>query len=233
MTGTVPPVSGSDRYAGLVGTVLLAATPDDPEVPGTWTLVERDVLSVVMEEDADGLLTPLFTSPEALARWRPEGGCYVERDAAWHFDVARSDPSGRVVIDPGSPPSVVLDPAEIAVLAEGRSPADVGGPQVLIATPADPLPEPVAAAVHAALATEPAVRSARLFLVDQGGNGPRLMVVVELARSLDAQEVEGVMGRVVAEIGARTADAGGLTFTVVTDEWRPTFEGGGLALFER
>lgn len=221
-----------DRYARLIGTVLLAATPDEPEVAGEWTLVERDVLSVVMEEDADGLLTPLFTSADALVQWRPDGGCCVERDAAWHFGVASSDPSGRVVIDPGSPSAMVLGPAEVAALAEGRSPAEAGG-AMLIATPIDPLPGPVDEAVRAALAAEDGVRSARLFLVDQTGEGPQPMVFVELVDDVAGGAVNEVMGRVIEGIAARTEDAGGLTFGLVTDEWRATYDSGGLSIFER
>lgn len=221
---TVDPQPG-DRYRELVGTVLLAATPDDPEVPGRWTLVARDVLSVVMEEDDAGLLTPLFTSPAALARWRPEGGCYVERDAAWHFGVAASNPSGRVVIDPGSPASVVLEPAEVAALADGRVPG--AGGQVLLATPLDPLPDDVAAAVRAALAAEPAVRSARLFLVDETGGGPQPVVLVDLAADL----ADEVMGRVVVAVADRAPGAGGLRFGLVGDDLRAAYESGGLPLF--
>lgn len=205
--------------------MLLAATPDDPEVPGRWTLVVRDVLTVVMEEDEAGLLTPLFRTTAALSRWRPEGGCYVEREAAWHFGVASSDPAGRVVIDPGSPGSVVLDPAEVAALAEGRVPGTGG--QVLIATPVDPLPDAVTAAVRGALAAEPAVRSARLFLVDDTGQGPQPVVLVDL----DAEGADEVMGRVVASIAARSPEAGGLRFGLVGDALRSAYESGGLPLF--
>ena len=219
-----------NRYDGLVGTVLLAATPDDPVVAGTWILVTTEVLSVVMEEDELGLLTPLFTSPEALTRWRPEGGCYAERPAAWHFGVAASDPSGRVAIDPGSPSSVVLEPAEVAILAQGRSPADAGSGAVLIATPVESLPEPVAVAVREALAAEAAVRSARLFLVDATGTGTQPMVMVELDPGLDDAGIGEAMGRLVQDVAARSDEAGGLTFTVVTDEWRSTYEAGGIVL---
>lgn len=221
-----------DRYAGLIGSVLLAATPDEPETAGAWTLVERDVLSVLVEEDEHGLLTALFTFPGALARWRPEGGCYVERDAAWHFGVAAGDPEGRVVIDPGSDGSVVLGPAEVAALAEGRSPAGAD-PTMLVATPLEPLPDAVSAAVRGALADEAAVRSARLFLVDQTGAGPQPMVLVELAPEVDADAVGEVMGRVIGQIAARTDEAGGLTFGLVTDDWRTTYASGGLPLFDR
>ncbi|HWJ62422.1 MAG TPA: SseB family protein [Acidimicrobiales bacterium] len=225
--------AGGDRYGGLIGTTLLAATPDDPEVPGTWTLVESDVLSVLMDEDEAGLLSPVFTSAEALARWRPEGGCYVAREASWLFRVATADPEGRVVVDPGSPASVVLAPAEVAALAEDRSPAEAVGAPVLIATPDRPLAAPVADGIEAALAREPSVRSARLFLFDQTGEGPQPMVMVDLAPGLGEAGIGEVMQRVVTGIGERTDQAGGLTFTVVTEEWRSTFESGGLVLFER
>jgi hypothetical protein len=224
--------AGEDRYEALVGTVLLAATPDAPEVPGEWTLVERDVLSVLMEEDERGLLTPVFTSPEALARWRPEGGCFAERDAAWHFGLAAGDPEGRVVVDPGSPSSVVLAPAEVAALAEGRSPAAAGTP-MLIATPVAPLPAEVAAAVRSAFAAEAIVRSGRLFLVDQTGAGPQPLVLVELDPGVDGEAVDTAMGRVIEAVTAHTDQAGGLTFGLVTDEWRATYESGGIALYDR
>lgn len=222
-----------DRYEGLIGTVLLAATPDDPEVPGTWTLVERDVLTVVMEEDELGLLTPLFTTGDALARWRPEGGCFVARDAAWHFGVAASDPEGRVVIDPGSPSSVVLAPDEVAALAQGRSPAEGAAPAILIATPLDPLPPEVDAAVREALGAEPAVRSARLFLVDRSGTGPQPTVMVDLDPGLDPAAVEVAMGRVVEGVAARTEAAGGLTFALVSEDWQPIYDAGGIELLAR
>lgn len=222
-----------DPYEALIGSVLLAATPDPPAMSGTWEPVEREVVSVLMEEDEVGLLTPVFTSPDALARWRPEGGCYVEREAAWHFGVAAADPEGRVVVDPGSPSSVVLGPAEVAALAEGRSPGAASGGPMLIATPLDPLPGPVAEAVRLALGSEREVRSARLFLVDQTGAGPQPVVLVDVEPDLDGDAIGAVMGRVMEDVAARTPDAGGLTFGLVTDDWRATYESGGLPLFAR
>lgn len=221
----------------LLDRTLLLPTPDDPEEAGHWTLVERDVLTMLMEEDELGLLTPAFTDPAALERWRPEGGCHVARDAAWVFGLVAGDPEGRLVIDPGSPSALVLGPAEVATLAAGTGDgpggddelagaALVGAGTFLLATPLEPLPPEVDAAVRAALAAEPAVRSAKLFLFDQTGAGPLPSVFVDLDPTADPNDV---MPRVVGRID-EAGVAGGLTFTLVIDAVRADYEAGGLPL---
>ena len=219
---------------------LLVPTPDDPEAPGTWTLVERDVLSVLLDEDAEGLIQPVFTSVHHLEAWRPEGGCYVQRPARWVLGVAAADTTGRVAVDPGSPDPLVLGPSEVALLAEGLDPwagaasaaAGAGGEvPVLVATPTQPLPDDVTAAVHGALAAEPSVTSAKLFLIDAGSDRSTV-VFVDLGAPLDGVEfdVGAVMTRVVQAVASRTSDATGLRFQIVTDDWRQTYEAGGIEI---
>lgn len=214
----------------LLGSTLLVPTPDGPGAPGSWEMVEREVLSMLMAEDDLGLLAPAFTSVDALAVWRPEGGTYVERDAEWFFGVAAADESGRVVIDLGSPSAVFLGPAEVAALAAGVAPA-TGAPTdsvlVLVSTPLDPLPPEVTAAMHDVVAAERSVLSARLLQLDVGAERQQV-VFVDLAKDLGESEVGDVMTRIIDGIVARTAEAAGLRFMVVTPEWRQPYESGGI-----
>ena len=225
----------------ILGSMVLVPTPDDPTEAGRWTPIELDVVSVPMIEDDLGLVMPGFTSLEALARWRPEGGTCVEREATWLLGVASADETGRVAIDPGSDDEVLLEAWEIASLLAGVVPGEEAaapagsdaGPSVLIATPAEGLAAPVQAAVVAVLSGEPLVASARLLLVDDDGQGPHPVVMVDLGDLTDPAEVDATMQRVVARIAASTDDAAGLRFAVVDDQWRSAYEGGGLALFSR
>lgn len=233
--------SGPDqeRLAALPDGVVLVPTPDDPESAGTWTLVVRDVLSVVLDEDDAGLIQPVFTSADRLAAWRPEGGCYVERPARWVFEVTAADPTGRVAVDRGSADELVLAPAEVAALAAGWVPGadgSTGEPgagssevQVLVATPAEPLPDAVMAALREVLGGEPAVGSARLFLIDVGADR-NLVVFVDLVPTDGEVDVDAVMTRIVTTVADHTSDAGGLRFQVVTPEWRETYDTGGIPI---
>ena len=74
------------------------------------------------------------------------------------------------------------------------------------------------------------MRSARLLLIDSTGQGPQPVVMVELAEGTTPEAVDEIMPRVVEAIAARTESAGGLTFAVVTDEWRDAYESGGIVL---
>src|SRR6478735_1659743 len=107
------------------------------------------------------------------------------------------------------------------------------GAAVLLATPDEPLPDAVAAAVRGALGVHPEVRSARLFLVDDSGAGPQPLVMIELDAGLDAASLTVLQDWLATEVASRTDEAAGLRFAWVTDAWRATYESGGLALYER
>lgn len=230
-----------ERLQQLLAAVLLVPTPDEPVEPGRWTVEPVEVLSVLMVEEADGLAMPGFTSLEALSRWRPDGGTCAERDATWLLGVASADPEGRVLIDPGSPDALVLEPGVVAALAAGQVPGQISGQgpgegevaaSVLVATPSEPLEPAVQDAVAAALADEPLVASARLLIVDDGSGEQPLVVMVDLGDQ-DPAVVDGAMQRIVAAIAARTDQAAGLRFSVVSDPWRASYESGGIVLYER
>lgn len=222
-----------ETFGELLSTVLLVPTPDEPSVAGTWELVALDVLSMLMAEDEDGLLTPAFRTVEALSTWRPEGGTYVERDASWLFGVAAADETGRVGVDLGSPTELVVRPDQVAALAQGMVPGAAGAPtQILVSTPVDPLPAEVMTAAHDAIAAEAAASSARLFLLDVGAERKQV-IFVDLAPETTEAEVPEVMGRIVNAIAAGTDEAGDLRLMVVTPEWREAYSSGGLPVLER
>lgn len=231
------------RGAALVALLdaeLLLVTPDAPAEPGTAAVVALDVVSMVMAEDGGGhAVVPTFTGLDAALAWQPDGVVCTPKPALELLRIAAADPVGKVGVDLGSPGELVLEPQEVAALAEGSVPGvapgagpagGAGAGQVLVAT----LPEEVADAVRAAVAAEPGVVRAALFVVDQGTGGDPRSVVVQFAPGSDFDEaVPAAMGRIVEAVAARTDAAAGLTLTLATPEWGDAFAEGGIELFSR
>lgn len=71
------PATRSVLFKQLLDTRLLALTPAAPKVTGTRTTQAGESLTLVTVADADGSVLPLFTGPDAIARWRPQGAGYV------------------------------------------------------------------------------------------------------------------------------------------------------------
>jgi hypothetical protein len=220
--------------AAMLDAELLLVTPDAPSAAGTAEVVAVDVLSMVMADDGEGhAVVPVFTGPDTALAWQPDGVVCAARHALELFRIAAADSEGKVGIDLGSPAELVVEPHEIAALAEGVVPGDTGSGQVLVATPVDPLPPEVADAVRDAVAAEPAVVRAALFLL-HADDGQRLAVVIEFSPETDHDhDVAPVMERIVASVATRTDAAGGLTMLVATPEWGTTFDTGGIELFSR
>ncbi|MEZ5177480.1 MAG: hypothetical protein R2746_04130 [Acidimicrobiales bacterium] len=202
-----------------------------------------DVVSMVMAEDGAATLWSR-RSPDSMPRWPGSPTAWSAPPPALELlRIAAADTEGKVGVDLGSAGELVLEPQEVAALAEGSVPGvapgagpagGAGAGQVLVATPSEPLPEEVADAVRAAVAAEPGVVRAALFVVDQGTGGDPRSVVVQFAPGSDFDEaVPAAMGRIVEAVAARTDAAAGLTFTLATPEWGDAFAEGGIELFSR
>lgn len=57
----------------LLDSRLIVVTPSRPDRPGSRTATGGEHLDLVTLADADGSVLPVFTSPEAVVAWRPEG----------------------------------------------------------------------------------------------------------------------------------------------------------------
>lgn len=213
--------ASEDPYVELIGAVLLVPTPDEPAVPG------------------------------GLGASRARGAVDVDgrgRDRAARRRSPRSRPSGagrqtagrtssekqrgcsnwsRVIQTVASPSTQVPTPPSSWGRPSGRagpgSPARcVGtGPDLDAgrSTPGAVARTPVAAPPGLA---EPAALSGRLLQLDVGSER-QLVVFVDLAPSTSEADVSAIMSRLVDGVAARTPDAAGLRFMVVTPEWpRPT-----------
>lgn len=227
--------------AALLEAELLLVTPDAPAEAGTAEVVAVDVVSMVMADDGEGhAVIPAFTGTDAALAWQPDGVSCAVRPALELLRIAVADTEGKVGIDLGSPAELVLEPAEIAALAEGWVPGapegdgGEGGAQVLVATPVDPLPPEVTEAVRTAVEGEPDVVRAALYLVELPGRDDPRTVVITFAPDVDqATVVPEAMGRIVEAVAAGTDAAAGLTFVVATPEWGTTFDEGGIEVFSR
>lgn len=141
---------------------------------------EMAVLTLVLPSGRRAL--PVFTSTEALARWRPEARP-VAVTAAQALGAALHEQAGALVLDLAGPVTYEASGAALRALASGGSP---------LRAPA------VGAALRGVLAGEPAVLAAHLapggpadgvlaLSLDPAAAVPR--VVSRLARALAADEV--------------------------------------------
>ncbi|MGH2886115.1 MAG: SseB family protein [Solirubrobacteraceae bacterium] len=216
----------------LLGATLLATTAD-PAPAGA----EQGLATVAGE---NGPVLPVFTRPEALLAWRPDGYKPVGVTGRVLFEIAARHKAARIDVNPASAPRGWISRTEIEALAQGRLPlgptqelAPAGGMKV--GPPAVRPPDALIQAARRALEAQPHAVAGWLFATEQDDGAAQLIVGVQLARGLDQAATEETMQAIVEETWARSTDADRLRFMVVaTKELYDTLRrGGGDLIFKR
>ena len=127
----------------------------------------------------------------------------------------------------GGGAEVVGESQAHASVASGDEVVGEAQARALVATPTEDLPQAIEAALRDVLGAESVVRSARLFVVDEGdGGAPRPVVFVDVG-SVPDEVAADAMGRIVQALASRAPDAAGLRLALVTPPWRATYASGG------
>jgi hypothetical protein len=172
----------------LVPVVAVAAEVDES---GPHAVDTRSDMAAVTLTSPDGSRAlPMFTSLESLAAWDP-GARPVPVRAAAAAQAAISEECYVLLVDVASPHATVLRPSMLWALAQER------------AWQPSHRDAHVAAAVRAAVETEPQVVAHRLEAGEPAGAGV-LRVVLSLEPGLDAE----LVGAVATRIGERIATDG-------------------------
>ena len=222
----------------LLDARLIVATPDAPPAPVRRLAGPSERMAVVMQQDEEGTLLPLFTSVDTLLAWQPQGTGFAVLAASALFQIAMADPTTRIVIDPGSFPQGILTSFEIATLASGRLPLSgsevlAAGTQLSVGRPSTPPPDDVVQAVRDALAAEPGAQAAWLFLQQLEGHAPEMTIGVELRDGIAGEAEGAAMRGIVDGAFGRSAGVRSLTFMVVTPGQRPEIVAAGEEIFRR
>jgi hypothetical protein len=197
----------------LLGAELLVATPDGPE---------EEEIRVTGEELAflflePGVL-PVFTDIERLQDCQPAGCGYAAMAGETLFEIAADNDIARIVVNPVSPAPVPIERPDIEALGRGRLPVSGGeelipeGTVLKVGRPAQPLPDDVAEAIRAALASEKRVVAAWLFLIKQQPNPPEHAIAIAFDEGVDAAARAAAIRAVVQDAGDRSVGARVVTF---------------------
>ena len=89
----------------LLDSHLVVLSPSEPAEHRTWTAEKGDTLQLVTFSDDEGTVLPVFTSVDALLRFRPDGGGYVALPASALFQMADAGGTGRLRSIPGRQPA--------------------------------------------------------------------------------------------------------------------------------
>jgi hypothetical protein len=219
----------------LLETNLVAATPRLPDAPGTHTVKAGETLDLITFADPDGPVLPLFTSADAVSRWRPEPTGIVALPSRALFEMAAVNGTNKIAIDPGSPTSGYLTRYEIEQLARGRLPLGRSGDVVAEATevrigkPANPPPPQALTAIQAQLDAEPRALRAWYFLMQRGTQPPELVIAIQFALGADPQS--GAMRTVIDAAGQECESVRSLSFIVADESWQTSLASGAGELF--
>jgi hypothetical protein len=222
----------------LLDSTVIVATPDASTATGSRTAGVGEHMNIVTLHDEEGSVLPVFTTVDRLLEWRPQGSPYAALAARTVFEMAASNSTAKIVIDPGSPTWGTLTSFEIGSLARGRLPLGTSEvvaeeTQVKVGRPATGPADEVVEAVRAAMDAEPRSQRGWMFLLQEGRQRPELMIGVEFADGVDAEAGRAAMRAIVEGAGRRSAGARSLGFMTVTGSWRQTLQSSGEEIFRR
>jgi hypothetical protein len=219
--------AGLARTENLLEQALLAARRRGDVTALLPVLADADVFLPTPAVDGDGQEVPLalvdvggrpfvpvFSSLTALARYRPEGGAYLQLSGRALAEAVPGELA--VVLDPGSELAVPVEPADLARLRDAPPPD--GEAELVIGEPRE---EPAEAldALRRFAAARPEVRAAyRALLVLRAGGGAEPVIGLELEPGADGEAVLGA-----AAEAARAAGVESLALVVVADDEIGTF----------
>ena len=147
--------------------------------------------------DHDGAAhAAVFSSPARLAAVFPDGIDYIRLQGR---ALSAAAPGLGAVVNPGSEVGAVLDPDEVAALAEAPEPPE---PWLLVGAPAQE-PEALVEAIRALAEREPAIRAAyRGLLLRRGARTSELVLGLELEDGADERSVIEAAAAAASDAGA-------------------------------
>jgi hypothetical protein len=219
----------------LLDSHLVVLSPSEPAEHRTWTAEKGDTLQLVTFSDDQGTVLPVFTSVDALLRFRPDGGGYAALPASALFQMADAGGTGKILIDPESPTNGYVTRSEIEALGRGRLP--IGGSEVVttetqirIGRPAQPPPPDVLDAVRSSLSYAPGASRAWLTMIQQGESTPEVVIAVRFDESADNSEMRNLIDRA----GAMSPGISSLRFLTADSRLAETLDSGaGEVIFAR
>ena len=215
----------------MVDSTFVVATPEGGE-PGETAPVLVETVGLQMARDADGVVLPLFTDADALARWAPAGGGHASLRARPLFHMAVQQGVAKVVINPGSEASAEITRREFSSLAEGRLPV---GPVTDFVAPHTrmQLGRPPAApsavgldAVRRAIEDEGSASRAFYTWLRQGENEPGIGIVVFFSGGVTSDQVDAAMQGIAGESAAQSTETHGWVFLVGDPDMEVALVGG-------
>jgi len=121
----------------LFSDLLLALSdsqPEDAEKTKPDENGNANALNIAILSNPQGLkFAAIFTGPETIRRWRPQGGQYATMRGQDIFKLLEPSPAEVIVVNPGSAPLAVLEKSEFRQLAAGIVPKSTKSP---VQTPA-------------------------------------------------------------------------------------------------
>jgi len=225
-------------YQLLLDALIVVAVPG-PAAVGHRTIGAGEPLVLMTIRDDEGTALPVFTNADAFTAWRPEGGGVLTLPARAVFQMAASDGTRRIVINPGSPTWGIVGSREILALARGRLPLADGSEvvteptQVQVGRP-DRLPPPeVLGALTRALAGQPTASAAWVFLIKQGESPAETAVAIEFAEEPEDPRHRGAMRAIVDGAGGECEAVRSFVFLVADEGLQETLTAGGIEIFRR
>lgn len=229
------PATRSLLFQLLLESHLVVMSPNAPAEHQSWTAEAGDTLQLVTFSDDEGTVLPVFTSVDALLRFRPDGSGYVALPASALFQMADAGGTAKLAIDPGSPTSGYLTRGEIEALGRGRLPVDgsevvTASSQIRIGRPADAMPPDVLDALRTSLSDAPSAARAWLTMIQQGESAPEVVIAVRF----DGPGDDPVMRSLIERAGAMSSGVSSLRFMTADARVAETLDSGaGEVIFAR
>lgn len=235
------PETRSMLFQLLLDSTLIAVTPDTPPEPSRHVAKEGETISLVTGQGPDGTILPVFTSPDTVLEWRPEGAGYVALPARALFEMAVGAGTATIHLDPGSATHGIVTRTEIESLARGRLP--LGKTEVIaeattvqIGRPATPPPPDVLDALRAAFGADGRVERAWLYLMAQGDQPAEVVVAVRFVAGIDTDpaRAQEAMRAVIDDAGARSEGVRPFLFVHPEHDLEASLAaGGGVEVYRR
>ncbi|MDQ2731262.1 MAG: SseB family protein [Armatimonadota bacterium] len=196
-------------YAALVGGTYLVPLAKAPMPTEGSTEPNEVTLEVLTLTGPNGeLALPIFTHEAALAQWTPEPPPTVPLPGGAVFQLSAGSPMEVVAINPAGPFGGQVTRAEFEPLSQGVMPvlvapqpeeAQNAAQNVYIDVPMTPLPEETMEGLAAMMESNPAIKSAHLFLMQMGdATAPELTLGIH-AEGAASQWVEPQVTRLMQQ----------------------------------
>lgn len=107
----------------LFSDLLLALSDPETEEAKAATVANPQQLNIAILANPQGTkFAAVFTSPQAIRRWRPQGGQYATMRGQDIFKLLEPSPADVIAVNPGNSPIVILQKSEYRQLASGIVP---------------------------------------------------------------------------------------------------------------